>query len=242
MFMKRGIKKSNVILILILVSLFTLMMFSYLTEGLIYQIINLDASSIVTFLDPFEGWAFAIYFIIMILEVIFAPIHPFPFYVAGAIIFGPLLAGIIACIGGAIGGAIAFFIAKRWGRKYVEKLVSKDKIKRFDEFTEKHGGLSVFLLRVNPLTSTDAWSYVAGVSKISFWTFMVGTFIGLVPSTFLQTYIGLPIKDNTLLFKLFMVIILLYFLIAIFLIFFRKSSQKNPEHENQDLKHKRGHP
>jgi len=227
--MKRVIKKRNIILILILLSLFTLMLYSYLAQGIIYQIINLDSQSVVTFLEPFEGWAFVIYFLVMVCEVIFAPIHPFPFFVAGAMIFGPFVAGVIACLGGAIGGAIAFWIAKKWGRKYVEKLVSKSKVEKFDDFSKKRGGLAVFLLRVNPLTSTDAWSYVAGISKISFWSFMIWTFLGLIPSTFIQTYIGIPIKNNPLLFKLFMGIILIYFLVAIFLIFWAKKSSRNKE-------------
>jgi uncharacterized membrane protein YdjX (TVP38/TMEM64 family) len=236
-------KKRNLILISIIVLLIAAIIFSYISDGIIYKIINLDSQTVADFLTPFNGWAFVIYFLVMVCEVIFAPIHPFPFYVAGAIVFGPFIAGVIACLGGAVGGAIAFFIAKKWGRKYVEKLVSKSKVEKFDGFSRKYGGLSVFFLRVNPLTSTDAWSYVAGISKISFWSFMFWTFLGLIPSTFIQTYIGIPIKNNPLFFKLFMGIILIYFLVAIFLIFWaKKSYQKNQEPESQDLKHKHDHP
>jgi len=235
-------KKRNIILISVLLLLLVAMIFSYFTQGIIYQIINLDSQKVADFLEPFKAWAFILYFIVMICEVIFAPIHPFPFYVAGAIIFGPFIAAVLACLGGAVGGAIAFLIAKKWGRKHVEKIVSKEKIEKFDNFTRKHGGLSVFLLRVNPLTSTDIWSYIAGISKVSFWKFMIGTFVGLIPAIFIQVYIGIPIKDNPLLFKLFMIVILLYFLVAVFLILWvKRSSRKNLKHENQDLKHKHDH-
>lgn len=236
-------KKRNVIAIIIVFILLALMTYSYFTQGIIYQIINLDSDRVVDLLAPFKGWAFVVYFLIMILEVVVAPFHPFPFYVAGAMIFGPFLAGVLACLGGAIGGAIAFWIAKKWGRRHVEKIVSKERIEKFDNFSKKHGGLSVFLLRVNPLTSTDLWSYVAGVSKISFWKFMIGTFIGLIPAIFIQVYIGIPIKNNPILFKLFMVGILLYLIIAIFLIFWiRKSSQKNQALLSQGSKRKHGRP
>lgn len=236
-------KKRNLILLLVVILILGVMTFSYFNQGIVYKIINLDSDKVVNLLSPFKGWAFIIYFLIMILEVVIAPFHPFPFYVAGAMIFGPFLAAVLACLGGAIGGAIAFWIAKKWGRRHVEKIVSKERIEKFDNFSKNHGGWSVFLLRVNPLTSTDLWSYVAGVSKISFWKFMIGTFIGLIPAIFIQVYIGIPIKNNPILFKLFMVGILLYLIIAIFLVFWiKKSSQKNQEHVNPGSKRKRGHP
>ena len=199
---------------------------SYIAQGLIYKFINLDSEYIVEVLEPYKGWAFLIYTVVMVLEVILAPIHPFPFYIAGSFLFGPFVAGILACIGGAIGGAIAFKIAQKWGRKYVEKIISEKKIEKFDKFSEKNGGIAIFFLRLNPLTSTDAWSYVAGVSKISFWSFMLWTFLGLIPSTFLQTYLGIPIKNNPWLFKIFMSVVVIYLLVAVFLIFYANRKSK----------------
>ena len=193
---------------------------SYISHALVYKFINLDPQTIVRVSESYGVWAFLIYFLIMVFEVIFAPIQPFPFYIAGSILFGPFIAGVLACLGGAIGGVIAFQIAKKLGRKYAEKLVSQKQIKKFDDFSKKYGGISLFFLRLNPITSTDAWSYIAGVSKISLVSFTIWTFLGLIPSTFLQTYLGIPIKNNPLLFKLFMVVVVIYFFIVVFLIIY----------------------
>ncbi|MFA5953806.1 MAG: VTT domain-containing protein [Candidatus Pacearchaeota archaeon] len=215
----------NILVLIIFILIVVWIVSSYISNGIIYKIINLDSEYIVNILGPYKAWAFVIYFLVMVCEVIFAPIHPFPFYVAGSILFGPFIAGVLACLGGAVGGAIAFKIAKKWGRRYVERIFSKEKIEKFDNFSKKRGGISIFLLRLNPLTSTDAWSYIAGVSKVSFWSFMIWTFLGLIPSTFLQTYLGIPIKNNPWLFKIFMAIVILYLIVALFLIFY--SSKKN---------------
>lgn len=215
---KRNFKK--IILITLFLFLITFLVNSYFSKGIIYNFLNLNPDSIVRFFEPYKGWAFLIYFLIMVLEVILAPIHPFPFYVAGTILFGPFLAGIIALAGGVIGGIIAFKIAEKLGRRYVERVVSRKKLKKFDHFSKKHGTLSIFLLRLNPLTSTDLWSYVAGISKISLFKFTLATLLGLIPATFLQTYLGNSIKDYPLLFKSFLVILILYLVLAMFWIIY----------------------
>jgi uncharacterized membrane protein YdjX (TVP38/TMEM64 family) len=207
-----------------------------------YSIININPDSLTNMFSEYKFLSIIIYLIIMILEVIIAPFHPLLFYIVGGIIFGPLLATILAILGGAIGGIIVFFIAKKWGRKWVEKKVPENKRARFDKFSEKYGGWAVFLLRLNPLTSTDLWNYVAGISKIGFWPYILGTTAGLIPATFIQIYLGVPIKNNPLFFKIFLIAIILYLIIGIALIFLLKNSpsQKNPKHVNQGLKQKHG--
>jgi uncharacterized membrane protein YdjX (TVP38/TMEM64 family) len=46
----------------------------------------------------------------------------------------------------------------------------------------------IVLLRVNPLTSADLVSYAAGLTSVSIWRVMVGTFLGMAPLCFAQAY------------------------------------------------------
>ena len=48
----------------------------------------------------------------------------------------------------------------------------------------------VFLLRVNPLTSSDLVSYAAGLTHLSVWKVMLGTLAGMAPLCFAQAYLA----------------------------------------------------
>ncbi len=94
----------------------------------------------------------------------------------------------------------------------------KDSIK-FDNFSKKYGGFAIFLLRVNPLTTTDLVSYLAGLSKIKFWKFILWTGLGLVPMIFIQTYFGdVFVKGNGILSALVIILSVLYLIFFVYLI------------------------
>jgi len=190
---------------------------------------NFDKQELISFLYSFKEISFLIYILLIVIGVIFAPIHPFIFYVAGGIVFGPYLSWVLTMVGVTIGSSIAFKISKRYGRGFVEKNISKEKIDKFDKISDKYGSISIFLLRVNPLTSSDIWSYIAGLTRIKFWKFLMWTLLGLAPAIFVQTYFGKAIGENAILFKIFVGIAITY--IAILLLvalyfFFRRRNNK----------------
>lgn len=213
-------KKSRNFLILALILVFLVLAYFFLFKNPIKNVLNFSPEQLSSLYSSKPIITIIAYILIMILEVVIAPFHPFLFYVAGSIIFGPLLAIILAVLGGVVGGIIAFYIAKKLGRKWVEKKVPESKRKEFDKFSKKYGGWTIFLLRLNPLTSTDLWNYVAGISKVSFWSYIIGTTFGLIPATLLQIYLGVPIKNSPFLFNLFIILLILYVIIAIILFCF----------------------
>ena len=48
----------------------------------------------------------------------------------------------------------------------------------------------IFLLRVNPLTSSDLVSYAAGLTHLSLGKVMLGTLAGMAPLCFAQAYLA----------------------------------------------------
>jgi len=219
-------KKRNFLILIFFLAIFILLVYSYLSQGIISKIINVDSETFSSFFNQYPLLTILIYILIMVLEVVIAPFHPLLFYIAGGIIFGPFLATILAIIGGVVGGIIAFYIARKWGRKEVEKKVSESKRERFDKFSQKYGGWTIFLLRINPLTSTDLWNYVAGLSRVKFWHYIIGTTLGLIPATALIIYLGVPIQNSPGLFKLFLIGIILYLIIGLALFFSLKKSKR----------------
>ncbi len=216
-------------ILLIIFAVLIFFLYSYLTKGFFYFLINFNQQELISFLSSFKEISFLIYVLLIIVGIIFAPIHPFIFYVAGGIVFGPYISWGLIMVGVAIGSSIAFKLAKRYGRRFVEKNVSKKHINRFDKVSDKYGSISIFLLRVNPLTSSDIWSYIAGLTRIKFWKFLMWTLLGLAPAIFVQTYFGKAVGENTILFKIFIGLAISYiatFLLLMIYFFFKKKNKR----------------
>lgn len=201
--------------VIIIFAVLGFFLYSYLTKGFFYSLVNFNQAELISFLSSFKEISFLIYIFLIIIGVIFAPIHPFIFYVAGGIVFGPYVSWALTMVGVTIGSSIAFKISERYGRRFVEKHVSKKHINKFDKISEKYGSISIFLLRVNPLTSSDVWSYIAGLTKIKFWKFLMWTLLGLAPAIFVQTYFGKAVGENIVLFKIFAGIAISYLTILL---------------------------
>ncbi len=220
---------SKIILGIIILGVLGFFIYSYFTGGFFHSIVNFNQETLIETLSSLGAFSFLAYILLIIIGIIFAPIHPFIFYVTGGIVFGPYLAWALTLVGVAIGSSIAFKLAQKYGREYVDKHVSKKHTERFDRISEKYGSIAIFLLRVNPLTSSDVWSYLSGLTKIKFGKFILYTLLGLAPAIFVQVYFGKEIGDNPILFKIF-VGIAIFYLVAlalglIYFFFLRKKSK-----------------
>ncbi len=214
--------------------------YSYFSKGFFYSVVNLNQEGLIENLNSLGAFSFLAYIILIITGVIFAPIHPFIFYVTGGIVFGPYVSWALTIIGVAIGSSIAFKLSQKYGREFVDKHVSKKHTEKFDKLSEKYGSIAIFLLRLNPLTSSDVWSYIAGLTKIKFWRFLGYTLLGLAPAIFVQVYFGKEVGDNPVLFKIFVGIAILYLTILIlgliYFFFIRRKDKLNKNKDNQKKK------
>lgn len=225
------ILKRHWIFLLILIILFSWVLYSYFSKGVFYLLATSDTTSIVDFINSFGWFSVIIFILLVLLEVIFAPIPPFVLYVAGGIIFGAFLGGTITLFGNVLGAVIAFFIARRFGRGIMEKKIGPEFKKRLNKFTHKYGGWALFLIRLNPFTTSDLFSYAAGLTRMKLRTLIISTTFGLIPLVYIQTYLGdVFVRDNPFLFFLFIAVSIIYLLLFLYglwyLIFKRKSKKK----------------
>jgi len=221
----KGIKKviyffkKNWIIILIILFLCLIFYYSYSSKGIIYSIISSDSDSLLEYLISFGNFSYIIFIFLVILEVILAPIPPIALYALGGALFGAFLGGVLTLIGNLIGALIAFWIARKIGRGFIEKRIDSSARKKFDNFAEKYGGFSLFLLRINPLTTSDIFSYLSGLSKMKISKFIIGTGLGLTPMIFVQAYFGEAfVKTHHVLYTVLIWISLAYILLFVYLI------------------------
>lgn len=129
-------------------------------------------------------------FVVMILQSVISPIPAEALLFVAAGTFGWLQAFVIGLAGMMVGAAINYLISLKAGRPVVERLADADTISKLQVYVDKYGTPSILLLRLIPVISFDAISYLAGLAKIRFVYFMVLTFIGLLFRVFLFTRFG----------------------------------------------------
>ena len=136
------------------------------------------------------GWRGpVVYAALVALSVVVSQLPGVPLALAAGAVWGPLAAGVYSVIGGFIGGMIAYFLGRTLGRSVMRALAGKVIV--FNEARgERYLGGLIFISRMLPVLSFDLISYAAGVTGLSLPLYALATFFGMIPSTFLLTYLG----------------------------------------------------
>ncbi|MBU0469086.1 MAG: VTT domain-containing protein, partial [Candidatus Omnitrophica bacterium] len=82
-----------------------------------------------------------------------------------------------------------FLFARYFGRELVEKHL-KGKIQDLDEKIEKHGFLTVLLIRLIPNLPWDVQNLSLGLTKVRFRDYFLATLIGIMPGSFAFVFFG----------------------------------------------------
>lgn len=202
--------------ILIVTLLLIFLFYNYLQEGIVFDLINSDIEDTVNFLKSFGNYALFVFFIIAVIDSVIAPLPSFVLFSAGGLVFGGFVGGLVALMGNFTGSILDFWLARRYGREFFKDVINEKQRIRFDKYSEKYGGLALFILRLNPFTSTDVLSYMAGFTNMPWKHFMLATFFGLAPLSFAQAYLGYGfIGSSNLFFGIFLLVTVIY--VALFL-------------------------
>lgn len=122
------------------------------------------------------------------------PIFLFPVpilaVVAGAA-FGLFAGSLYTIIGAMINSVLMFYIARFLGFRAVSNFTQNSKSKILKTLGEPGGKFSLILiLRLMPLVPYNALNYACGVMNVSLREYVVATFVGIVPATFIMVNLG----------------------------------------------------
>jgi uncharacterized membrane protein YdjX (TVP38/TMEM64 family) len=141
-------------------------------------------------LDRWGRLAPAVYVAAVVIEVLVAPIPGTLLYAPAGALFGGLLGGTLSLIGNTLGAAIACGVGSAIGEEALARRVEGTRLQAYREAIRARGIWVVMLLRVNPLTSSDVVSYMAGAVGVPIWRVALGTFIGMAPLCYAQAYLA----------------------------------------------------
>lgn len=183
-------RRSTLLLLCLVSVLMAGALFSYLTSGIFYVAIAGTAHQVewVTRLrEAAAAWgplAPVVYTLVVIVEVLVAPIPGALLYAPGGAIFGGFAGGSLSLVGNVIGAGLACALGNLFGGRVLGRQQADPQL---IERLRERGLWVVLLLRANPLTSSDLVSYAAGLAGVAPWKVAVGT-LGMAPLCYLQSY------------------------------------------------------
>lgn len=146
------------------------------------------------YINSYGNFAIFMYIGIFILRTLFM-FFPYSIMVLiGGGIFGAFKGFIYSMISIYVSASIAFFIARFANRGFVQKFF-QSKIKEMDLKLEKHGFKIILTMRASCMFPFDILSYAAGLTRIRYRNFILGSVLGMLPETFSLTLLGEQI-DN----------------------------------------------
>ena len=182
------------------------------------------------FILQFGIWGPIIFILIYALRAVVLVIPVGVMSLAGGLAYGKWVGTVYILIGATLGACLSFALARSLGRKFIEQFrwLHKGRIKTFDESSEKYGFRLILFIRLVPLFQYDAVNFGAGLSKMRFRDFAIGSFIGMIPGGFVNALLGSSLT-NVLSAQFFIAIglfILLMFIPAIYKFIKKRRGQR----------------
>lgn len=159
--------------------------FSYFLQGLIIS----NRQEFTNWLSGFGPFVVLVYILLQAATVIFAPLGGFFLVVAMIALFGPAFALTIGYLVTAPCYLLNFYLARRYGRPLVEKIIGTVTIKKIDHYVQDAGTLTLIILRLFQGGNFDYLSYGLGLTKISFRAFALVNFLVGIPGTLISYFV-----------------------------------------------------
>lgn len=172
---------------------------SYRTGGVVHVLLDTASDpeygidALRTYILAWGALAPLAYVLAVTIEVLIAPFPGTLLYAPGGAIFGGFLGGTLSLAGNVLGAVIAAMIGRALGEGWVAKRWSAERIEQHRTGLLTRATWIIFLLRVNPLTSSDLVSYLAGALGVSVRAVAIGTLAGMAPLCYVQSYLAVAI-------------------------------------------------
>lgn len=201
--MKEFIKKQKIklLLILVIIAAIVLMVQYYSKIVLVFK----DIETIKGIILGYGNYSFIIYIALQIVQIVIFFIPGDIMQISAGFIFGPITGFLLSFLGICLGTSIVFFISRKLGKPFVNKIVSeKDtwiihKLEKFKEHPMKDKKLKkiVFFTYLIPGIPKDILGYICGVSEIKYKDFIIYSSIARIPALFVSSFFGYKLSfDN----------------------------------------------
>lgn len=155
-----------------------------------YLTVLTDAEAARAYVRSFGAWAPLALIVLQALQIVLAPAPGQVLAAVAGYLFGPWWGTLYNMIGITLGSTAAFWLSRRFGRAYVERMIDADALATFDSFVERRGLLSLFVLFLIPGLPDDALCFVGGLTPIPLRKLVLVAIVGRTPAFFLANVLG----------------------------------------------------
>jgi uncharacterized membrane protein YdjX (TVP38/TMEM64 family) len=135
------------------------------------------------------GWFGPLAFVVInAMQIVIAPIPGYFVQMSAGFLYGPLWGGIWGTLGMLAGATAAMWLARRFGRPLVRRLVSEERMARWEKVTFSTNTLLWCLLLTGP--TGDIPFYLAGLSRVRFVKILGILLVVRMPSVFISAAAG----------------------------------------------------
>jgi len=115
---------------------------------------------------------------------------------AAGFLFGVIAGTIVVSIGATLGASAAFLVGRYLARGTIEqKVAGSPKFGALDEAVGNQGFKIVLLTRLSPIFPFNLLNYAFGLTRVRYGTYVLASWIGMMPGTVLYVYLGSTAKD-----------------------------------------------
>jgi uncharacterized membrane protein YdjX (TVP38/TMEM64 family) len=181
-------KQSNWVIAVFLLAFLAVIAFA--ARAYFSQYPELTSENLDHFIRGFGPQAVLVYVLAYLLS------SPIPFIApilaaTGGLLFGPVLGTALAISSAAATSLVPFLIARRLGREWVAAKVKGGRLEGIYQQANSGGGFTfILLLRLVPVMPWELQNYVAGVTRVSVWTYLAATVLGSIPLSVALVILG----------------------------------------------------
>lgn len=167
-------KKLAVAISITVISVVALFVVFYYT-GLLSHFSSLEEAR--SWFESFGAWAWIIFFLIQVAQVVILPIPAQITTIAGVLIFGAWKTFLISAIAIVLASYLCFGLGRWIGVKIAYKIASKETVDKYRNLLAKKGRLLLPIMFLFPAFPDDLLCFIAGTTKMSWRYFIIITLL-----------------------------------------------------------------
>ena len=173
-----------------------------------------DREETARFVAAFGAGAPAVFMLVQVMQVIFAPVPGEASGFIGGYLFGAAKGFFYSSLALTVGSMINFYIGRLLGQRYIRRLIPEKHLMRFDRLVSGKGVMLIFILFIFPGFPKDYLCLFLGLSVLPFKVFILMAAVGRMPGTFMLSLQGAMLFEEN---YLLLVVAILVSVLAVYL-------------------------
>ncbi|MBP9020932.1 MAG: TVP38/TMEM64 family protein [Syntrophobacterales bacterium] len=173
-----------------------LVLATYLFFHFDFYVYFTDRKKGLSLVTSFGPLSVLIFIPLQVLQVLIAPLPGEATGIIGGYLYGPVLGTVYSTVGLTIGSWLAFALSRWLGLPFVEKVVDRKVLQKYDHFMEHQGALVTLVMFLIPGFPKDALCYIMGLSHMRTSIFLLVSTTGRFFGTLLLSVGGSCLRNE----------------------------------------------